>query len=61
MNIKFLADAEAEFIASILFYEERINGLGIDFYREIRTAVEIIQSSPDVWPIKRYNTNFHLK
>ena len=54
MKIKFLEEAEEELIGQIDYYEDKVSGLGIDFYNEVKEAVFMIEASPQVWPVKRY-------
>lgn len=51
-----LHEAEAELGEAVAWYEERGSGLGLDFEREVKSAIEAIQRSPDRWPIREDGT-----
>ncbi len=50
MTFIFHPEAEAEFIASIDYYEDREAGLGYDFSTEVFAAIQGIVKYPDAWP-----------
>ncbi|MBM4024158.1 MAG: type II toxin-antitoxin system RelE/ParE family toxin [Planctomycetes bacterium] len=54
--VVILHEAEVELWEAVTFYENRCAGLGLDFEREIKAAVELIQQSPDRWPIRKDGT-----
>ncbi len=47
----FHPEAEAEFIASIDYYEDREVGLGYDFSTEVFATIQSIVKYPDAWPV----------
>jgi hypothetical protein len=44
----------------VQFYENRCAGLGLDFQKEIKTAIEIIQQSPGRWVARKDGTRRYL-
>jgi hypothetical protein len=58
--IAILHEAEIELWEAVQFYESRHAGLGLDFEKEIRGAIELIQQSPDRWPIHKGGTRRYL-
>ena len=51
MTFIFHPEAEAEFIASIDYYEDREVALGYDFSTEVFAAIQSIVKYPDAWPV----------
>lgn len=51
MTFFFYPDAETEFLEAIQFLEERREGLGLEFAREVYAAIQRILFSPNSWPI----------
>lgn len=51
MRYAFHPEAEAEFVRAVEYYEEREEGLGLDFAVEIYSAIERIFAHPKAWPI----------
>lgn len=47
----FHPEAETEFVRAVEYYEEREEGLGLDFAVEIHSAIERILAHPKAWPI----------
>lgn len=54
--VVILHEAEIELWEAVEFYEDRCSGLGLDFEREIKAAVECIRQSPDRWPVHEDGT-----
>ena len=54
--ILVLHEAEIELWEAAVFYENRCAGLGLDFEKEIKTALEGIQQAPERWPIQKDGT-----
>ena len=50
--ISILREAEIELREAVQFYETRCAGLGLDFEREIKAAIELIPRSPRRWPLQ---------
>jgi len=48
--VKLIHEAETELREAVLYYEEQQGGLGAEFIREIRTALQMIQRAPEMWP-----------
>jgi hypothetical protein len=59
-SVTILHEAEVELWEAVEFYESRSAGLGLDFEREIKTALELVQQSPNRWPIHRDGTRRYL-
>jgi toxin ParE1/3/4 len=51
MSFAFHPEAEAEFLASIDYYEEREIGLGYDFSVEVFAAIQNVAIHPGAWPV----------
>ena len=49
MTFFFHPEAEQEFVAAVEWYEERSEGLGLDFATEIRQAISRAESMPLTW------------
>ena len=58
--IKLIHEAEIELWESVEFYETQVAGLGLDFQSEIRSALKIIQQSPELWPVRKSNVRRYL-
>jgi hypothetical protein len=50
--VKLIHEAETELWEAVLYYEEQQVGLGGEFIREVRTALQMIQRAPEMWPAK---------
>ena len=50
------SEAEHELSNSVAFYERREPGLGLDFERVARAAVQMIQADPDRHPLQENGT-----
>lgn len=50
------SEAENELAESVLFYERRQPGLGLDFEHAMRDAVRSIQANPDRHPMQSNGT-----
>ena len=55
-----LHEAEVELWEAVEFYESKCVGLGLDFERAAKAAVELIQQSPERWPLREDGTRRHL-
>ena len=51
-SVKLIHEAETELREAVLYYEEQQGGLGGEFIREVRTALQIIQRAPEMWPAR---------
>lgn len=49
INITFLDSAEAEFIETILYYNEQSEGLGYEFAAEVKRTISRIANYPEAW------------
>ena len=49
MRYAFHPEAETEFVRAVEYYEEREEGLGLDFAVEIYSAIERILAHPKAW------------
>ena len=50
------SEAENEFSDSVTFYERSEHGLGLEFERAAREAVQTIQADPERHPLQRDGT-----
>ncbi|MBI3713802.1 MAG: type II toxin-antitoxin system RelE/ParE family toxin [Burkholderiales bacterium] len=48
--VQFHDEAQAEFVAAALFYEEQVAGLGTSFATEIKKSLSFIQAYPEASP-----------
>lgn len=55
-----LHEAELELWEAVAYYEERCSGLGLDFEREVKSAVELIARYPEGWPLRDDGTRRFL-
>ena len=51
MKLIYHSAAEAELIAAVRFYEQRVKGLGADFLDEFEQCVARILANPECWRI----------
>jgi len=58
--VTILHEAEAELREAVAFYESRSSGLGLDFAKEIKDSVHLLQQFPDRWPLREDNTRRYL-
>jgi hypothetical protein len=58
--VTILHGAEIELWEAVQFYENRCAGLGLDFEKEIKAAMELIQQSPGRWPLQKDGTRRYL-
>ena len=50
MNISFHPEADEEFLAGVLYYDDCESGLGLDFAREVHARVQNALEYPTMWP-----------
>ena len=55
-----LHEAEVELWEAVEFYESKRVGLGLDFEKAVKAAVELIQQSPERWPLREDGTRRYL-
>ena len=58
--VTILHEAEAELWEAVAFYESRSSGLGLDFEKEIKDSVHLLQQFPDRWPLRKDGTRRYL-
>jgi len=51
MNYSFHPEAEEEFLGAMEYYENREEGLGLDFAMEVRATIIRVTEHPKAWPI----------
>lgn len=51
MRLRVLAEAEAELLSAMLFYEDRQAGLGQNFFERFSETIESIASDPRRYPV----------
>ena len=51
MQVIYHSEAEAELIEAAEFYESRLRGLGVDFLTTVDSAVSVIQTHPERFPV----------
>ena len=59
-SVTILHEAEVELWEAVEFYENQCVGLGLDFEKEVKATVELIQQSPKRWPIREDGTRRRL-
>jgi len=55
MSFTFHPEAAEEFEAAIAWYEDRENGLGIDFAAEVNAAIRRAVAMPEAWTLLAEN------
>jgi len=60
MKVSFHPDAKDEFFEAINYYEECQEGLGLEFAKEIYSAIQRIVHFPDAWSKMSENTRRSL-
>lgn len=58
--VTILHEAETELWEAVAFYESRSSGLGLDFEKEIKDSVHLLQQFPDRWPLREDGTRRYL-
>ena len=58
-KVELISEAQVDLLGAVEYYEDQVEGLGLDFEKEIRNALRIIQQSPEMWPkrhrgVRRY-------
>lgn len=48
--VSLLHEAELELWEAVAYYEDKADGLGLDFAAEVEQALEILSESPERWP-----------
>lgn len=51
MRPRVLEEAEAEILSAMLFYEDRQNGLGQDYFERVSETIESIPHDPRRYPV----------
>lgn len=49
MKSAFHPEAQREFLEAIDYYNGAEPGLGLQFYAEIKAAIELVEAFPDMW------------
>jgi plasmid stabilization system protein ParE len=60
MSAEFLPEADAEFLEAAAFYEQRQEGLGIQFLEAVESAVADAEMNPRRWPVFARGTRRRL-
>ena len=60
MRLIYHPDAEAELIAAVRFYEQRVPTLGARFLETIDKAVLMIQDAPERWGVVEADVRLYL-
>jgi len=50
MSISFHSEADEEFLAAVVYYDDCEPGLGLDFAREVLATVQNALDYPEMWP-----------
>ncbi len=48
-KIRLVEEAEVELWNQVIYYEKQEFGLGLDFEKEVHTALKFIQENPRLW------------
>ncbi len=59
-EVTFLHEAEVELWDAVAYYEDKANGLGLDFEVEIERSIQILGESPKCWPVRKDGTRRYL-
>ena len=54
VDLRFHPEAEDEFIAAMLWYEERVPGLGVALETEVGATLSSIRESTERWPTQQH-------
>jgi len=60
INITILNEAKTEIFEAIGYYEEKSKGLGLDLYKEIKYATELIRRFPECCSLRKDETRRYL-
>ncbi|MBN2402647.1 MAG: type II toxin-antitoxin system RelE/ParE family toxin [Spirochaetes bacterium] len=60
INVTIINEAKTELFESIGYYEEKSKGLGVDLYKEIKSAIEIIKRFPECCALRKDETRRFL-
>lgn len=55
-EITILHEAEVELWDAVAYYEEKADGLGLDFETEMERSLQTICESPERWPLRQDGT-----
>lgn len=58
--VTILREAEVELKEAVEYYEDKRDGLGIDFAREVEVSIESIRHFPERWPLRNDGTRRYL-
>ena len=59
-EITILHEAEVELWDAVAYYEDKADGLGLDFETEIERSLQTICESPVRWPLRQDGTRRYL-
>jgi hypothetical protein len=59
-QIIFHPDAKDELFSTISYYNEQINGLGLEFLEEISRSINIINVNPKRWSILKLHVRKYI-
>jgi plasmid stabilization system protein ParE len=59
-SVSILREAEIELWEAVQFYEHRCAGLGLDFEREVKASIDLIQQAPGRWALREDGTRRYL-
>ncbi len=60
IKVTILNEAKLELFDAIEYYEEKCQGLGLDFEKEIKSAIEIIRRLPECCALRKDETRRYL-
>ncbi len=60
IEVTILNEAKLELFDAIKYYEEKCQGLGLDFEKEIKSAIEIIRRFPECCALRNDETRRYL-
>lgn len=52
MKVRFLGEAQQEFLDAILYYEDAESGLGGRFSAELERAVQLLREHPEIYRVR---------
>jgi len=59
-EVTILHEAEVELWDAVGYYEDKADGLGLDFESEIERSLQTICESPERWPLRQDGTRRYL-
>lgn len=59
-QVEYHPDAKIEIREAVIWYDDKADGLGLEFLLEVRNAESLICQDPELWPIYEEGTRRYL-